>query len=508
MFTVAAIVMTLFLLVLPVLGAETVPGIDLRSWDPAREGIRELSGSWGMVPGQLLEELPDSASELEIVTMPYGWTGGTGYATFAVTLLLPAGPHELALRIEPAATAYRLFVNGTERAASGIPGTSREQTVPRLIMRTAPLSAASDYPETVDLVLQISNFHHRRGGMWRPIRIGTRDQLLTKDLIDMSYDLLLLGVAVAFALYNLLLYAAGSRRSPAPLILGLFFLAVAVRVPTLGSLLLTRVLPDTPWHLHLGIEYFSGHLIVGFLATTLQLTWPRDLGRWYGATVVTLMGLFTLWLLVGGVTAYSMTIHLFIGTTVAVLVYPLVQLTRTVRKGSGEAAHGIIAVAVVLAIVLSEWAHFTQIAPSRDGLPFGFLTGLLPAPTTMQLPVQLALNGVAIVVVILAGGMLLYRISRGIFESSLREAIPPTVVAPPGDPMDLPALTRRENEIARLVAHGLSNREVGALLHISEATVRTHLYRVFRKAGVSNRTELARLIRGVSSAPGDQTNLE
>lgn len=51
-------------------------------------------------------------------------------------------------------------------------------------------------------------------------------------------------------------------------------------------------------------------------------------------------------------------------------------------------------------------------------------------------------------------------------------------------------LTRRENEIAELVSHGLNNRELAARLGISEATVRHHLTSIFAKVGVRDRVGL------------------
>ncbi len=50
-------------------------------------------------------------------------------------------------------------------------------------------------------------------------------------------------------------------------------------------------------------------------------------------------------------------------------------------------------------------------------------------------------------------------------------------------------LSPRERDVMRLVAGGLSNREVGDALFISEETVKTHLRRVFEKLGVSSRTQ-------------------
>jgi DNA-binding CsgD family transcriptional regulator len=51
-------------------------------------------------------------------------------------------------------------------------------------------------------------------------------------------------------------------------------------------------------------------------------------------------------------------------------------------------------------------------------------------------------------------------------------------------------LSRRECDMARLAARGLSNPEIAGVLRVSPLTVRNHLASVFRKAAVSSRTEL------------------
>jgi two-component system, NarL family, response regulator LiaR len=50
-------------------------------------------------------------------------------------------------------------------------------------------------------------------------------------------------------------------------------------------------------------------------------------------------------------------------------------------------------------------------------------------------------------------------------------------------------ITRRELEILALVARGLSNREIGETLFVSENTVKTHCSRAFDKLGARRRTE-------------------
>ena len=51
-------------------------------------------------------------------------------------------------------------------------------------------------------------------------------------------------------------------------------------------------------------------------------------------------------------------------------------------------------------------------------------------------------------------------------------------------------LSRRQREVVQLVARGMLNKEIAYELHLTYATVKEYLFRIFRKVGVSNRTEL------------------
>lgn len=57
---------------------------------------------------------------------------------------------------------------------------------------------------------------------------------------------------------------------------------------------------------------------------------------------------------------------------------------------------------------------------------------------------------------------------------------------------DVTRLTSREREVLRLAAEGMSNREIAQVLFVTDQTVKFHLGNVYRKLGVTNRTEAAR----------------
>jgi DNA-binding NarL/FixJ family response regulator len=69
---------------------------------------------------------------------------------------------------------------------------------------------------------------------------------------------------------------------------------------------------------------------------------------------------------------------------------------------------------------------------------------------------------------------------------ALAEREPLSVVDAKGKPL----LTKREEEIVRLVAEGLTNSQISAALHLSAHTVKNHLFHIYEKVGISNRVEL------------------
>ncbi|MCZ1007117.1 response regulator transcription factor [Streptomyces lydicus] len=79
-------------------------------------------------------------------------------------------------------------------------------------------------------------------------------------------------------------------------------------------------------------------------------------------------------------------------------------------------------------------------------------------------------------------------------------------VRPLPQPPDVPpdGLTAREVEVLRLVADGQSNPEIARTLHVSTATVKTHINNLFAKAGLRDRAQAIRYAyrHGLAQPPG------
>jgi DNA-binding NarL/FixJ family response regulator len=106
---------------------------------------------------------------------------------------------------------------------------------------------------------------------------------------------------------------------------------------------------------------------------------------------------------------------------------------------------------------------------------------------------------IAAVRIVAAGdGLIAPAITRRLIEQFARTAPPST------PPPELEQLTPREMEVLTLIARGLSNSEIAAQLVLSQATVKTHIKRLFSKLGVRDRVQAVVLAYEAGLvAPGD-----
>jgi two-component system, NarL family, response regulator DevR len=96
-----------------------------------------------------------------------------------------------------------------------------------------------------------------------------------------------------------------------------------------------------------------------------------------------------------------------------------------------------------------------------------------------------------------AGAYVLKSVLPEDLATAVRQAFEPSIYLPGSKPAARGAdrsklLTERELEIVRLVGEGHSNRELARMLWVTEQTVKFHLTNIYRKLGVSNRTEASR----------------
>jgi PAS domain S-box-containing protein len=303
--------------------------MDLTRWDFDRRGPVDLSGEYEFYWNQHLSPADFNASPPPrpsgFIKVPGFWNGyrlndselpGEGHATYRLTVRLPAAGAHLSLKVSEVSTAYRLYVNGIETAAVGVAGASMQTSVPS---HHPVLVSFTPDADRVVLLIQVSNFHHRRGGLWELITLGHEEHLARLHERKRGLDFFLLGGIFIMAVYHLGLFLA-RRKFRSTLYFGIFCFLVALRLLTTDERYLVQILPALDWELLVKVEYLSFYLAVPVFGMFFQSLFPV-ISEKLLRLILFLGGGFSLLVLLTPVRVFSYSLPVYEFITLALMAY-------------------------------------------------------------------------------------------------------------------------------------------------------------------------------------------
>ena len=322
--------------------------IDLSRWDFATAGPVDLSGEYEFYWQQLLP--PESFSMSQppkrsgFIEVPGVWNGyelngtklsGAGHATYRLTILLNDSlPAKLAFKFLDMGTAFTVFANGKKTLAVGIVGQTPEATAPGYLPQIVDFIPDSN---RLELIYQVANFHHKRGGAWELIRLGTVEQLDKIRERRLAVDLMLFGSILIVGLYHLTLLGL-KKNDLFQFLFALFCLLVAVRLLTTVERGLLQIFPNMSWELFMKIEYLSAYLTIPVFVLFLYRLFPSDVHKTVTSSILAVGFLFSGIVFLTPARIFTQTFFFYQLFFVLCIIYGLsVLVVCVIRKREGAA---------------------------------------------------------------------------------------------------------------------------------------------------------------------------
>lgn len=241
--------------------------------------IAQLDGEWEFYWNQLID--PD---EIDVglitgyIAIPSSWNKYTtdesvisrdGYATYRMTFITDEN-ERLALKIPRLHTAYKLWANGELSATAGTVGRTRETMIPQYLPQVAFFEAQQGNNE---IVIQVSNFYHRNGGILESIKLGSEKQILGLRSKNIASNILLFGCLIFMGAYHLALFFFRKKNTSA-LYFGSFCILVGIRTLLVGECFLIYLFPGFSWGIAHKIMTLTYYLGVPLILMFFQSVFP------------------------------------------------------------------------------------------------------------------------------------------------------------------------------------------------------------------------------------------
>lgn len=366
----------------PVHGVIDLHGIQLMS-----EQKIPLHGEWEFYWSQLLEPSDFKNEQIppSYLAVPSSWrnvkveedsTSPYGYGTYRLLLNLPlsdiGGNKSLFLR--SIGSAYRIWIDGREYAGLGKVGTNRAEEHPQ-----ARINLVFFEPErqNIEIVIQVSNFSFREGGINNEVVYGDTSALIPSILKQLLFDIFTIGGFLMIGLYQLVVFAMRRKDIPS-LLVGVLAISVSCRSLFISGYLSSLLLGIESWEILVKLEY--GSELVVFLSGVLLMKqlYPKEVHRYMvGTSFILALGM-CLFVLTTPARIFTETMLLQTALKGVVLLYFFVYVgfMAYVRKRDGAFIH-VIALLFILIALINDSLYYGRMIHTVELLSYSIVPFIL-----------------------------------------------------------------------------------------------------------------------------------
>ena len=195
--------------------------IDLRDISNPDHFIVKLNGEWEFYWNKMLHPNDFENGKYKpsyFGKVPSYWTDYPhdsvktekyGYATYRLTILLPAGFNKsMGIDLPVFDSSYDIYLNGKYLGGNGVPGKSATETKPEYKRNFYRFSPESD---SLTIIINVSNYDHRRGGFWLPVKIGTFAEVQKRMANSWAGEWSVISVLIGFSIFFLFFFLISPR---------------------------------------------------------------------------------------------------------------------------------------------------------------------------------------------------------------------------------------------------------------------------------------------------------
>lgn len=215
-----------------------------------------LQGEWSFYPQNFSKNLdPNNRINLKV---PGLWNqypiqsriqDGQGYGTYVLDLKLPDAPRQYSIYIPEVRTSFEATI-GSRSIRSGKPGNSKETSIPSSQGQSFSFVAG----KSVKIVIEVSNFFHKEGGLGIAPIFGKAEDVQNLILARGTIDLAFTGAIFMFGIYHFILFFFRHKQREA-FFFGFFCLVFAVRILFTSSKTIYAFSESIPWSLVVYLDY-------------------------------------------------------------------------------------------------------------------------------------------------------------------------------------------------------------------------------------------------------------
>lgn len=335
-----------------------------------------LNGEWEMYWSKLIN--PTQISEFNSITdyvrIPGYWNKtnnslpSSGYCTYRKVIPNNFKTEYLGIKIYKIHSAYKLWVNGEQLALQGKVSKRANTSVPKTNMVLIPFSCQES---EIEIVIQVSNYHHRNGGIAKQIVIGEYKSVFRSFIKDIAIDLIIFGFIMVMAIYHFILFYYHKNKTTY-LFFALFCFAMSFQIFFSSGDLICFIFPNLSWDVAYKMEYLLLYISLPLFTEFAFRVFSKDYSFKIVRSIVAISALFVAFVVATPTKVFSYSLpafEIFAAVSIIYVVYQAIRCLQLKRKHSiiFLSAFVIMGASAIIHIISNEF-FYEQIEPIPIGV--------------------------------------------------------------------------------------------------------------------------------------------
>ncbi|MBU2513987.1 response regulator [bacterium] len=364
--------------------------MDLSEWDFEENGTIRLDGEWLFYWNQIRP--PDSfiSSESrdanELIKLPGAWNeisksgdfySEDGYCTMLLNVKIKPGSKELAVHILDIHSTYSLWINNELVAMNGT--VAKQLKDEQFLFYNLQLASFQPQKDQLQIVLQVSNFHHHKAGVTDSIVLGDAGLMKKAKEQNYHYKQFINGILLGLGMFFLLLYL--NRKHD----YSFLFLAVYCFLWVINF--------QCPWlserhqaaaHLLKHVEFISYYFTIPTLIAFLAVMFPDESIPLVKKGYVLLSVVFSVLAVFSNLKSLGIQFDIYLILTVPSMIYGVYVITLAAIKKRPDS----MLILIGLLLLISTGAIDIVLSLQNKSLNMVTIYGLLLFIATMSISIS------------------------------------------------------------------------------------------------------------------------
>ncbi|RLD75352.1 MAG: hypothetical protein DRJ10_15425 [Bacteroidetes bacterium] len=317
------------------------------------------------IEGDTYTKIPGTWDNL---TEQYPLVSKLGVATYRLRIYKQFNNSRFGIKLNKINVAYKIWINGDLLYEAGKVAEKEKNIIPAKEVKTHYFVSESD---KIEIILQVSNFNHNKGGIESSILLGVAEKMKSKEKWGLALNFFLFGLLLIVAINHIILYWL-RRDVTSSLYFALLIFSIAFNFILIGNHnILSLLFPNMSWAMQIKLDFIGDYVSLFLFLKYISSLFKEECSKKVINFILIYSILLSIFVLVTSPLIFTYSISQFHIVSGILIIYILLVLAKAIVSGKEGSKQAMLGTIILVIALTNDTLNNNLIINTLNLLPYG-----------------------------------------------------------------------------------------------------------------------------------------